>query len=212
MVSDFFYPDVGGVEGHIYSLSVELARRGHRVIVITHHSPSGLFSSLSHASDGADKRIGVRYLAPGIKVYHLPFVTLASSASLPNYLSFLPFFRSIILREGIQLIHGHGTLSSLAHEAIHHGPLFGVRTVFTDHSLFGFADAVGVLTNKLLASALRNVDAVICVSNTGRENTALRAEIEPERVSVIPNALAPSQSEPDPLRAGPESKSKYWGC
>jgi phosphatidylinositol glycan class A protein len=31
MVSDFFHPDVGGVEGHIYSLSVELMRRGHKV-------------------------------------------------------------------------------------------------------------------------------------------------------------------------------------
>lgn len=43
----------------------------------------------------------------------------------------------------------------------------GVKTVFTDHSLFGFGDAVGILTNKLLAGALRNVDAAICVSNTG---------------------------------------------
>jgi hypothetical protein len=31
MVSDFFLPVVGGVEGHIYSLGVELMRRGHRV-------------------------------------------------------------------------------------------------------------------------------------------------------------------------------------
>lgn len=42
-----------------------------------------------------------------------------------------------------------------------------VRTVFTDHSLFGFDDAVGILTNKLLAGALRNIDAVICVSHAG---------------------------------------------
>jgi len=42
-----------------------------------------------------------------------------------------------------------------------------VRTVFTDHSLFPFGDAVGVLTNKLLAGALRNIDAVICVSHAG---------------------------------------------
>lgn len=33
MISDFFLPVVGGVEGHIYSLSVELMRRGHRVSV-----------------------------------------------------------------------------------------------------------------------------------------------------------------------------------
>lgn len=31
MVSDFFFPVIGGVEGHIYSLSVELMRRGHKV-------------------------------------------------------------------------------------------------------------------------------------------------------------------------------------
>jgi phosphatidylinositol glycan class A protein len=134
-------------------------------------------------------------------VYHIPHVTIASSASLPNYLLFLPYIRTIFLREGIDVVHGHATLSSLAHEAIHHAPLFGVRTCFTDHSLFGFDEAGPILTNKLLASALRNVDAAICVSNTGRENTALRAEIEPERVNVIPNALVPSQFEPSPSRA-----------
>lgn len=31
MVSDFFHPVVGGVEGHIYSLGIELMSRGHRV-------------------------------------------------------------------------------------------------------------------------------------------------------------------------------------
>lgn len=43
----------------------------------------------------------------------------------------------------------------------------GVRTVFTDHSLFGFGDATGILTNKLLRGALRNVEGVVCVSHTG---------------------------------------------
>lgn len=98
-------------------------------------------------------------------------------------------------------MHAHGSLSSLGHEAIYHAPLLGVRTVFTDHSLFGFGDAVGILTNKLLAGALRNCDGVICVSNTGRENTVLRAEIEPERVSVVPNALEAEDFTPDPSRA-----------
>lgn len=31
MVSDFFHPDVGGVENHIYMLSIELIKRGHKV-------------------------------------------------------------------------------------------------------------------------------------------------------------------------------------
>ena len=100
-------------------------------------------------------------------MYHIPLPVLVSGATLPNYLTFLPWLRPILLREHITLIHGHASLSSLAHEAILHSHLFGIRTAFTDHSLFALDDATGILTNKLLAAALRNVGAVICVSHTG---------------------------------------------
>lgn len=106
-------------------------------------------------------------MVPGLKVYHIPFKTIASSATLPNFLAFLPYLRPILLRERIELIHGHASLSALAHEAILHSHHLGIRTVFTDHSLFGFDDTAVILTNKLVEAALRNVDAVICVSNTG---------------------------------------------
>lgn len=155
------------------------------MIVITHSVPP---------------RTGIRHLGP-LKVYYLPILPIASQATLPNFLLFLPYLRNILVRESIDLVHAHGSLSSLGHEALYHAPLLGVRTVFTDHSLFGFGDAVGILTNKLLAGALRTCDEVICVSNTGRENTVLRAEIEPDRVSVIPNALEAEDFTPDPSRA-----------
>ncbi|KAG6379537.1 glycosyltransferase family 4 protein [Boletus reticuloceps] len=196
MISDFFYPNVGGVENHIYMLSANLIRRGHKVIVITH----------SHPPD----RVGVRWLLPSLKVYYVPFMTIASSATLPNYFTFLPYFRTIIVREHIQLIHAHASLSSLGQEGILHAHFFGVRTVFTDHSLFGFEDAASILTNKLLAAALKNVDAVICVSHTGRENTVLRGQLfEPSEedpslsvvrssVYTIPNALVAEQFIPSP--------------
>ncbi|KZT00660.1 glycosyltransferase family 4 protein [Laetiporus sulphureus 93-53] len=182
MVCDFFHPDVGGVENHIYMLSANLIRRGHKVVVITH----------SHPPD----RVGIRWLLPAIKVYYLPFPTIASSATLPNYFTFLPYLRTIVLREGIQLIHAHASLSSLGQEGILHAHLMGVRTVFTDHSLFGFDDAASILTNKLLEGALRNVDAVICVSHTGRENTVLRARLVPHTAYVIPNAIVADQFKP----------------
>ncbi len=63
------------------------------------------------------------------------------------------------------------------------------QTVFTDHSLFGFADASSIITNKLLKAVLSGVGAVICVSHTSRENTVLRACLPPARVSVIPNGV-----------------------
>lgn len=111
--------------------------------------------------------MGIRWLVPGLKVYYIPFPTIASSATLPNFFTFLPYFRTIALRERINLIHAHASLSSLAHEGILHAHLMGIRTVFTDHSLFGFSDAAAILTNKLLEGVLRNVDGVICVSYTG---------------------------------------------
>ncbi|TDL24442.1 transferase [Rickenella mellea] len=197
MICDFFHPNVGGVENHIYMLSAELIRRGHKVVVITH----------SHPPD----RVGVRWILPGLKVYYIPFPTIASSATLPNFFTFLPYLRSILLRERITLVHGHASLSSLAHEGILHAHHMGVRTVFTDHSLFGFDDAASILTNKLLEGALCNVDGVICVSHTGRENTVLRAgyrfesksaevsskrKFDPTIWHVIPNALVTEKFKP----------------
>lgn len=35
MISDFFLPVVGGIEGHVYSLSVELMKLGHRVCLLS---------------------------------------------------------------------------------------------------------------------------------------------------------------------------------
>jgi phosphatidylinositol N-acetylglucosaminyltransferase subunit A len=72
----------------------------------------------------------------------------------------------------------------------------GLRTVFTDHSLFGFADAGSILTNKLLKFTLSDVDHVICVSHTSKENTVLRASLDPLMVSVIPNAVVAENFEP----------------
>lgn len=85
---------------------------------------------------------------------------------MPTVFSFFPIFRNIVIREQIEIVHGHASLSSFCHEAILHARTMGLRTVFTDHSLFGFADAGSILTNKLLKFALSDVDHVICVSHT----------------------------------------------
>ena len=65
------------------------------------------------------------------------------------------------------------------------------QVVFTDHSLFGFADASSILMNKLLKFSLADCHHVVCVSHTSKENTVLRACVPPSRVSVIPNGEEP---------------------
>ncbi|KAM6537318.1 Phosphatidylinositol N-acetylglucosaminyltransferase GPI3 subunit [Fusarium falciforme] len=79
----------------------------------------------------------------------------------------------------------------------------GLRTAFTDHSLFGFADAGTILTNKLLKFTLSDVDHSICVSHTCKENTVLRASLDPLMVSVIPNAVVAENFRPRDTPASP---------
>ncbi|KAF2124715.1 glycosyltransferase family 4 protein [Dothidotthia symphoricarpi CBS 119687] len=181
MISDNFYPQPGGVESHMYQLSSKLIDRGHKVIVIT------------HAYAG---RTGVRYLTNGLKVYYVPFFVVYRETTFPTVFSFFPVFRNIVIRERIEIVHGHASLSSLCHEAILHARTMGLRTVFTDHSLFGFADAASIFTNKLLKFTLSDVDHVICVSHTCKENTVLRASLDPLMVSVIPNAVVAENFRP----------------
>ena len=123
----------------------------------------------------------------------------------PTLYGFFPILRNILIREQIQIVHGHQAFSSMAHEAILHAKTMGLKACFTDHSLFGFEDTGSILTNKLLKFTLSDIDHVICVSHTSKENTVLRAALDPQIVSVIPNAVVSQEFSPD-LTARPSDR------
>lgn len=113
MVSDFFCPNTGGVETHIYQLAKCLIKNGHKVIILTH---------------SYGNRTGIRYLCAGIlKVYYLPGLVFGNNY-LPSVLGSLPWFRRIFLREKIQIVHCHSTFSTMAHEALLHARTLNLRT------------------------------------------------------------------------------------
>ncbi|XP_050531687.1 phosphatidylinositol N-acetylglucosaminyltransferase subunit A [Daktulosphaira vitifoliae] len=174
MASDFFYPNMGGVEEHIFNLSQCLLMKGYKVVVLTHSYKD---------------RVGVRYMTNGLKVYYLPIKPFYNQCVLPLMVCSLPLIRYILIREQITIIHGHSAFSTLAHETMMIGRLLGIQTVFTDHSLFGFADTSAIITNKFLEMSLADCNHCICVSHIGKENTVLRARVNHQRVSVIPNAV-----------------------
>ncbi len=188
MVSDFFYPNIGGVESHIYQLSQCLVQRGHKVIIITH---------------AYGDRSGIRWLTNGIKVYYVPMQPFYNQVVLFTVFATLPLLRNIFVREGITIVHGHSAFSTLAHEAMLHARTMGIKAVFTDHSLFGFADLSSILTNKVLKFSLAGINHTICVSHTSKENTALRASLNPHTISVIPNAVDATAFTPDPSQRVP---------
>ena len=92
MVSDFFYPNMGGVENHIFQLSQCLLELGHKVIVITHFYKN---------------RSGVRYMTNGLKVYYLPIIPFYNQCVFPCVYVSCAIIRNILLREKITVVHGH---------------------------------------------------------------------------------------------------------
>lgn len=112
MVSDFFFPNVGGVEEHIYNLSQCLLLNGHKVIVVTH---------------SYGNRTGVRYMTNGLKVYYLPIKVFYNQCVLPTMICNIALIRYILLREQIEIIHAHSAFSALAHETMLIGNLLKLK-------------------------------------------------------------------------------------
>ncbi|KAF1781010.1 PIGA, GPI anchor biosynthesis [Phytophthora cactorum] len=192
MCCDFFFPRLGGVEMHMWSLSQCLLRRGHKVIVLTHAVPGP-----SNAQTPT-RRAGVRYMTHGLKVYYLPVTPIVDNVTYPTFVNHLALFRAICIRERVQIVHGHQATSTFMHECLLQAKALGlgIKTVYTDHSLFGFADAASVHLNKVMKFSMSTIDAAIGVSHTCRENLVLRASLRPDKVATIPNAVDATKFTP----------------
>ncbi|KAK9842443.1 hypothetical protein WJX81_000482 [Elliptochloris bilobata] len=190
LVCDFFCPGVGGVENHILQLGQCLSDLGHKAVILTH---------------AYKNHTGICHTPEGLKVYYAPRRPVYQQATLPTVLGGFALLRGILISERISLVHAHAAFSPMAHEALLHARTMGLRTVFTDHSLMGFADVASILVNKALKFTLADVHQVICVSHTGKENTVLRACIPPGRVAVIPNAVRAEHFAPHLSPTGPDA-------
>jgi phosphatidylinositol glycan class A protein len=78
--TDFAFPKFGGVETHGYQLGQCLIERGHKVTFI------------SNKFKGT--RCGVRFMANGMKVYHIPHVpVLNGDVAFFSFINSLPLIR-----------------------------------------------------------------------------------------------------------------------
>lgn len=173
MVSDYFYPNLGGIESHIELLSKALINLGHKVIIIT------------HAYDGYE---GIKILND-IKVYYLNIPVIAMNTTFPNLLSNTFTLYDIYKSEEINVVHGHQTMSSLALEALFHAKTLNLKCILTEHSLFEVGGFENILVNRLAELILRDIDYFISVSFTSKINLMNRLNLKKTKVKVIPNAV-----------------------
>lgn len=181
LISDFFFPSIGGVENHINSLAQCLTEQGHSVIVITHQ----------HGT----REAGTRSLAGGFKVYHLPFAPRCANCVLPTGVRLLPYLHDVLAKERITVVHTHA-VCTMAFEAMMLASLLGYNVVHTEHSNYGLQRLLDVPLNKLQQLVLAHSDAIISVSSSNRDNIAARCRIDPADITVIPNAVDASRFRP----------------
>ena len=108
-----FWPRLGGVEMHVWSLSQCLMKLGWRVVVITHDAPG---------ADGK-RRVGVRTMTNGLKVYYAPLPVFHDGNSFPAVYPFAAF-RDILVREQVDIARPSGDVQHDARvhpSRAHHG-------------------------------------------------------------------------------------------
>ncbi|EPR77733.1 Glycosyltransferase [Spraguea lophii 42_110] len=174
MISDFFYPDIGGIETHIIYLSNALISRGHKVIGITH---------------SRDNYNGIIYHGK-LKIYYLRTPTVGqTNASIPSPFAYGNQLTNVLEEEKIDIVHSHQITSTLGIESIFHAHLLNIKTVITSHSLFEKGLLEIIILGKATGFVLQHVGMCIGVSNTTRENVHEVLGIPPDRITVIPNGI-----------------------
>lgn len=73
---------------------------------------------------------GVRYLTNGLKVYYLPIKVFYAQSILPTIICNAPLIRAVLIREQIDVVHGHSAFSALGHEAMTIASLMGLKVSF----------------------------------------------------------------------------------
>ncbi|UKK02922.2 glycosyl transferase [Theileria orientalis] len=175
IVTEYFVPTIGGVEIHVYKVAEYLIKFGFKVVIFTRNF--------------GDRRRGVRYMENGIKVYHQWNNGLIPPSTIPTFIDLFPYYRNILIREKVDIVHTHMSASRLKLEIETYSIILGYRCVFTDHSLFSFCDPGPIFLNEDIKHYAPFLDHLVAVSNRHKENIVLRSEVDPRKISVIPNGL-----------------------
>ncbi len=196
--TDCYLPTKNGVSTAIFQTRQELARRGHRVIVLT-----VAYSENDSASDESVYRFPSLLLRPDIEIR----LGVARQAAIDR----------IVACEKIEIIHTH-TEFSLGWAGQHAARRAGLPLIHTLHTLYPayrhYLPLGGLLPERaigrILVRFLREYDFVICPSGKGRDYLAACAGSgAPEpRMVVIGNGVSRERFSPDRVSASARGRTR----
>jgi len=171
LISDFFPPEIGGVQTHVYGLARTAARRGYRVTVVT----------------TVGGRTRVEYME-GIKVIRIIY---------PKYSGFFdPWslkkrLRRVLTRIRPDIVHAHHAFSPLGMTSASVAKELGIPAILTSHSIPIGYEAFRSLWNVAsriimlypVAANIKKYDAIIAVSRPAAEYISL---FYPKKIHIVP--------------------------
>lgn len=196
LVTEYYYPHLGGVTEHVHNLALQLERHGHHPVVVTAHmeEPRRGADSDHIAGDAAF----VRRIGTSRTIY-----SAGSFARITTGLGLRRGLRDLFRREHIELVHVHGglnpTLGLVAPDAARD---LGLPVVATFHSWFA-GSALCHIFRQPLQRRLDRHAAVMAVSQPVIEAHSRYFDAEWE---IVPNGVDTEFFRPATRRpAGSES-------
>jgi phosphatidyl-myo-inositol alpha-mannosyltransferase len=188
LVSEFYYPHLGGVTEHVYNLAKVLNASGHRTIVVTAHMAQAAVGD--EPPDIEDDPDLIRRVGTSRIIYSAgSFARITTGVGLRRRL------HSIFREEQIDVVHVHGGLNPvlglLAPEAAH---ILDIPVVATFHSWFR-RSALCRMFRRPLQKRLDRHAAVIAVSQPVVEAHARYFDADWE---IIPNGVDTNFFRPHP--------------
>ncbi|MGQ9677904.1 MAG: glycosyltransferase family 4 protein [bacterium] len=182
MVSDNYYPYIGGIAEHIHHLAVELRHRGHTVKILTTKVGGKMIDCLDRLPDEEHVyRVGRGIVIRSNKSFARVTLAIRSGARVKKFFETGKF----------EIIHMHGSLAPTL-------PLVALRTsrvvnVFTFHA--NHDKSIGyALARSLLLPYFRSIHGKIAVSQAARDSAA---KYFPGDYRIIPNGVDVDFFRPD---------------
>lgn len=181
LVSDWYYPKIGGVASHMHHLAIKLKERGHEVAIVTNNRTTGKEEDLEKRGIELIKIPGI--VSPLLEVN----VTygLKSSEELNEFL------------KDFDIVHSHHAFTPLALKAVKAGRAMGRATLLTTHSI-SFAhesklwEALG-FTISLFTDYLKYPHRIIAVSRAAK---AFIEHFTDVPISIVPNGVDDKRFSP----------------
>jgi glycosyltransferase involved in cell wall biosynthesis len=176
-VSPRFSPAIGGVEEHVYQISLELVKRGHEVTVVT-----------SDEADGATCTVRTETIR-GIQVYRFPLFI----PRIFREVWFIPQILKSFLRLKGDIIHVHGYRCLSSFNAVYFAQLKNVPSVLTPHGIYPARSMINGMAKSVFDNVfgrflLRFSDKIIAVSEHNKQ-LLLQSGAPSNKIAIVPNGV-----------------------